>query len=77
MVSLYRDPTGEKIFDEINPTKRTERTQSTQHHNIAVGMSGLNDTEKVALLTSRVTRLEEKITDRDRKIAALQSIIKA
>ena len=68
-MNLYRDPTGEKIFSEMNPSKRSDRTQSTEHHNMAVGMSGLNDTEKVVLLTSRVTHLEEKIRERDKKIA--------
>ena len=44
---------------------------------MAVGMSELTDIEKVALLTSRVTSLEEKIRDRDRKIAELESIVKS
>ena len=69
MVSLYQDPTGNKIFSEMNPSKQSEQTQSTDHHNMAVGMSGLTDTEKISLLTSRVTHLEEKIRDRNGKMA--------
>lgn len=77
VINLYHDPTGEKIFSEMNPTRRTERTQSMDHHSMAVGMSGLTDTEKVALLTSRLMRLEEKVKERDERITELQSILKS
>ena len=77
VLNLYRDPTGEKIFSEMNPTRRSDRTQSMDHHSMAVGMSGLTDTEKVALLTSRLTRLEEKLKERDERLTELQSIIKS
>ena len=77
MLKLYRDPAGEMIFRDTHPSKSTYKTQTKEHHNMALGMSELTDTEKVALLTSRVTSLEEKIRDKDRKIAELESIVKS
>ena len=76
IINLYRDPAGENIFNETSPNnKRTYCTQSEEYHNIAVGLTGLTDTEKVSLLTSRVTNLEQKVKDKDRRIAELESIV--
>ena len=73
MIDLYCDPKGENIFSEMTPQGLTDHTQSEEHHNIAVGLTGLTDIEKVSLLTSRVTSLEQKVKDKDTEIAALQS----
>ena len=77
MIDLYRDPKGEKIFSEMTRQGLTSCTQSEEHHNIAVRLTGLTDTEKVSLLTSRVTSLEQKMKDKDKQIAAFQSAITA
>ena len=76
-MNLYRDPSGEKIFRETNPSKQTFKTQSEEYHNMAVGLTGLTDTEKVSLLTSRVTSLEQKVKNKDRRITELESILKS
>ena len=77
MINLYSDPKGEKIFSEMTPQGLLDHTQSEEHHNIAVGLTGLTDSEKVSLLTSRVTSLEQKLKDKDKQIAAFQSAITA
>ena len=74
---MYRDPTGEKIFIGTNRSYWSDHTQSEEHHNIAVGVTGLTDTEKVSLLTSRVTSLEQKVKDKDQRITELESIVKS
>ena len=82
---LYRDPTGDNIFDGIHPTKQTERSQIKESQNDrAVGMSELTDTEKVTLLSSQVVRMQESVSEmkqtvsqKNRRIAELEAIIKS
>ena len=77
-MSLYHDPTGDKIFSEMHPTKQSERSQIKDHHNsMAAGMAELKDAEKVVLLNSHLTSLKETVKDKNRRITELEAIIKS
>ena len=52
MVNLYRDPTGEKVFESANPSKLAQPKTTSEHHSMAMGLSELTDAEKVELLDS-------------------------
>ena len=82
-ILLYRDPTGERVFDGTDPTKQAESSEmrGSYYNDRAVGMSELTDAERVTLLTSQVARLKEKmeqiVSRKDQRIAELESIIKS
>jgi gamma-aminobutyric acid type B receptor len=77
MLSLCRDPQGKGIFSDLDPTtKRSEQSQiRDNYNNMVAGMSELNDSEKVAMLNSQLARLKETLSDKNRRIAELESII--
>ena len=77
VINVYRDPTGDNIFSGTTPSTQTFKTQSKEHHNMAVGISELTETERNSLLTSRVQSLEQKMKDKDRRIVELENIIKS
>lgn len=66
---------GEKIFSATNPTGTVCQTQTKEHHDMAVGMSELTDSEKLCILTSRVKSLEQKLKDKERRIAELENTV--
>ena len=82
-ILLYRDPTGERVFDGTDPTKQAESSEmrDSYYNDRAVGMPELTDAERVTLLTSQVARLKEKmeqiVSQKDQRIAELESIIKS
>ena len=78
MVSLYRDPAGEGIFIDLDPSRHTEKSEIRNNHNdLAVNLTDLSDSEKVVLLNSQVARLKETLTDKKRRIVELETVIKS
>ena len=78
MVSLYRDPTGKEIFSDLDPSRRTEKSEIKDNHNdLAINLSELSDSEKVVLLNSQVARLKEALISNNRRIAELESVTKS
>ena len=76
MISLYRDPKGEEIFSDMDPSKRTEKSENKDNHNsMAASLSELKDSEKVVLLNSQVARLKETLNDKNKRIAELEGIV--
>ena len=83
-MNLYKDPTGDNIFNGIHPSKQEERSQIKESQNErAAGMSELTDAEKVTLLNSQVGRLQESVSEmkqtvnqKNRRIAELETILK-
>ncbi|CAI8046144.1 Gamma-aminobutyric acid type B receptor subunit 2 [Geodia barretti] len=77
-LNLYRDPTGDKIFSEMHPTRQSQRSQLKDHQNsMAASMAELKDEEKVVLLNSHLANLNETLKDKSRRIAELESILKS
>ena len=85
MVSLYRDPEGDSIFSDGDPSNETGRYDTREsHHSQATEMSELTDKEKVVLFRRHMERLQENVSslqeivrEKNRKIAELKSIIKS
>jgi gamma-aminobutyric acid type B receptor len=77
VTSLYGDPEGKKIFSNLDPTtKRSEQSQIRDNYNSMVaGMSELNDSEKVTMLSSQLARLKETLSDKNRRITELETVI--
>ena len=76
-ILLYRDPTGERVFDGTDPTKQADSSEmrDSYYNDRAVGMPELTDAERV---TSQVARLKEKMEQIiSRKIAELEAIVKS
>jgi gamma-aminobutyric acid type B receptor len=77
-LNLYHDPTGDKIFSEMHPTRQSQRSQlKDQQNSMAASMAELKDAEKVVLLNSHMANLKETLKDKNRRIAELESILKS
>ena len=63
MVSLYRDPTGEKIFDSKNPAS----TISARSGMITQQMMD-PESQQVTKLQNRIKELERKLANSERKV---------
>ena len=73
---LHRDPTGKDIFSDIDPTKRTEKSENKENHsNIAAKFSNLSDSEKVTQLSSQLAKLEETVNYQKKRISELEAIV--
>ena len=77
MVSLYRDPKGEKIFQKSNPTAETSSSvdrQSSGTFSRGSFRRSFADggAEKVAMLNNKVQKLEEIIHEKEKKITELE-----
>ena len=75
MVNLYRDPTGEKVFESANPSKLAQPKTTKEHHSMAMGLSELTDEEKVELLDSRVKVLEKRVEEKNQRINQLETFM--
>ena len=74
MVNLYRDPSGEKIFDGTNPSSIHKHNTTSEHHSMAKSLPDLTDTEKIDLLNARIKGLEEKIEEKNKRIIQLEAV---
>ena len=74
MIHLYKDPTGEKVFENFFSSNAKEYKTSEVNGTIP-GISDLPDAEKVPLLQSRLTVLENVIQEKDVKISELKNIL--
>ena len=61
MVNLYRDPTGEKIFDKSNPS-----TASTVE---LVARSGIISQQATDLENEQTTKLQNRIMELEKELA--------
>ena len=75
MVNLYRDPTGEKVFESANPSKLAQPKTTKEHRSMAMGLSELTDGEKVELLDSRVKVLEQRVEEKNQRINQLETFM--
>ena len=75
MVNLYRDPTGERVFESANPSKLAQPKTTKEHRSMAMGLSDLTDGEKVELLDSRVKVLEERVEEKNQRINQLETFM--
>jgi gamma-aminobutyric acid type B receptor len=71
MYSLYRDPMGEKVFKDTNPTHQPHTDTTGEHHSMAMGLTELTAVEKVDLLDARVKALESIVEEKNQKIYEL------
>ena len=73
MVNLYQDPNGENILDKSYFLIHTDnnKTTTTQISHAPVGMT---DTEKVALMLTKVRNLKNTVDEANKKISQLQNI---
>ena len=75
MVNLYKDPTGERVFESTHPSKLAQPKTTSEHHSMAMGLSELTDAEKVELLDSRVKVLEKRVEEKSQRINQLENFI--
>ena len=72
MVSLYLDPTGEKVF--VAPLSAHSRGSEEQRsHDLAAKLPNLTDHEKIDLLNAHIQSLEEKMALKNERIRELES----
>ena len=74
VVYLHRDPTGKDIFNDMDPTKRTEKSENRHQSNIA---ANLPDSEKVTQLSSQLAKLEETVSYQKKRVSELETIVNA
>ena len=75
MITLYRDPKGDKVFKNTQPSDITGKSpDSTSPQNVTM-VPGVSDGDNYMQLELKVKELEEKIKEKDKKIFALQSCI--
>ena len=72
MVNLYQDPNGENILDKSYFLVHTDnKTTTTKLSHAPVEMT---DTEKVALMLTKVRNLKNTVDEANKKISQLQNI---
>ena len=75
MVTLYNDPSGDKIFENTNPSQMNDRKSENDSKNMVMRMADLSDADKVPLLQARVNVLEQKLDEKNRKISQLENFL--
>ena len=74
MVNLYQDPKGEKVFENTNPTNKSEKG-IPPNSSIPTGLSELTDRERVSLLEARLESIEKDMQEKKKRILELENYI--
>ena len=74
MVNLYQDPKGEKVFENTNPTNKSEKG-IPPNSSIPAGLSELTDKERVSLLEAKLISLEKEIQEKTKRISELENYV--
>jgi len=74
MINLYQDPKGEKVFENTNPTSKSEKGIDP-NSNIPASLSELTDKERVSLLETRVRSLEKEVQEKTKRISELENYV--
>ena len=72
MISLYRDPSGEKVFDGTMsiPSRNSDDQQQSY---LALKLPNLTDPEKIELMNAHIKTLEERMSMKNKRIHELES----
>jgi len=74
MINLYQDPKGEKVFENTNPSNKSE-SGIAPNSSVPAGLSELTDKERVSLLEARLESIEKELQEKKKRISELENYI--